>query len=378
VSKASAAPAIRAFRWSRPLLVLVVPLSALVLAASFGSDIIQLVMEFMLVNLIVVIGIQLFVGNSGVLSFGHLTFMAMGAYTSALLTIPERSKRFMLPELPGWLMSAHLSTELAVLIAAAAAGVVGLLIAIPLMRLNGIAASIATFAVLIVAQVVLSNWTSVTRGTQTMIGVPLDTTMWSAFAWVVVALVVAYVFQGSRVALRLRATREDEVAARSAGIGVVRERCIAFAISAALVAIGGSLYGHLLGAFSPDAFYLTLTFTCVAMLVIGGIRSLAGAVVGVVAVTAISQLLIQLEAGVAVGATTIAAPAGFHEVGLAVAMLAILVLRPEGLTGGREFFALGSGARPVTKPGTQPDKVAGRADNEAPAVPRSKASAGDE
>jgi branched-chain amino acid transport system permease protein len=98
----------------------------------------------------------------------------------------------------------------------------------------------------------------------------------------------------------------------------------------------------------------------------------------VVAVTAISQLLIQLEAGVAVGATTIAAPAGFHEVGLAVAMLAILVLRPEGLTGGREFFALGSGARPVTKPGTQPDKVAGRADNEAPAVPRSKASAGDE
>lgn len=330
-------------RVSLPVLALVVPLSILVLLSTAGSDVLQLIVTTMLINLVCVVGLYIFIGNSGVLSFGHMSFMAVGAYGSALVTIPINFKRFILPDLPAWLAHAELPTVPAAIAAGLLAAGIALLLSIPLMRLTGIAAGIATFAFLVITQVVLSNWDTVTRGTETMLGLPLDTTIYSAWAWSLIAILVAYLFRQSRVGLRLRASREDEVAARALGIRVIRERSVGFALSAFFVAIGGALYGHLYGSFSPDAFYITITFTTLTMLVIGGINSLAGAVVGTVGVSALSQLLLQIESGVSLGSLSFAAPAGFHEVALAILMLIVLIARPQGITGGRELDWPGKG-----------------------------------
>jgi branched-chain amino acid transport system permease protein len=290
-----------------------------------------------LINLVIVVGIYIFVGNSGVLSFGHMSFMALGAYAAALVTIPVAQKQFVLPNLPDVLVHAEVSTIPSILIGGAVAAVVGAVIGVPLMRLNGIAASIATLAILIMTNVVLGEWDAVTGGRTALVGVTITTTVRSALVWCVVVIAGAWLFQRSRVGLKLRASREDIVAAHGAGIGVVRERLIAFGSSAFVVGIGGGLYGHRLGAFAPNDFYFHLTFFTIAMLVIGGITSLSGAVIGTLVVSVIQEVLGRLENGEGLGPIHLQLRDGVTDAVLAILVLLIMLLRPEGLTGGREL-----------------------------------------
>jgi branched-chain amino acid transport system permease protein len=309
---------------------------------ALGSESLQRTVLQMLVNLVLVVGLYIFVGNSGIFSFGQLTFMAVGAYTYALLTIPPDSKQLLLPGLPSWLADLHLSRLVATVIAACVAGVLALVLAVPIMRLTGITASLATFAILIIANVVVSNWRDVTGGTSGMTGVPLTLGREEALAWAAGAVVVAYVFQRSLVGFKLRASREDDVAARSIGIGVVNERRAAFVLSALVTGVGGALFAQFVGSFSPEAFYFNLTFLTIAMLVVGGIRSLAGAVLGTLLISATAEFLHEIEGGFALGPIDLGPRPGLREVGLALIMLLVLVLWPNGLTGGRELrFPLG-------------------------------------
>jgi branched-chain amino acid transport system permease protein len=153
----------------------------------------------------------------------------------------------------------------------------------------------------------------------------------------VLAIWVDYGLDVSHAGLRLKATRDDEFAARSIGISIARARFSGFALSALLVGVGGALYAHLLGAFSPADFYLDTTFVTIVMLVVGGMRSLTGAVVGTIVVSAIQELLEHVESGINLGLIRIPARPGVTQVGLAVVVLVILVFRPNGITGGREL-----------------------------------------
>lgn len=314
---------------------------ALVVAVTYlsalGSASLQRSTLQMLINLVLVVALYIFVGNSGIFSFGHMSFMAVGAYSFALLTIPAETKQLLLPGLPDTLQDAHVGTLVATLVGGAAAALFAVALAVPILRLSGITASLATFAVLIVVNVVVSNWQDVTGGTSGMTGVPLTLEREEALAWGLTAILCAYVFQRSRVGFRLRAAREDEVAARAVGIGVLNERRAAFVLSAFFAGIGGGLYAQFIGSFSPDAFYLGLTFLTIAMLVVGGVRSLAGAVVGTIVISAAAEALHELEGGFTVGPVSVGERAGVRELGLAIIMLGILVLRPNGLTGGREM-----------------------------------------
>lgn len=291
----------------------------------------------LLINLTVVVGIYLFVGNSGVVSFGQISFMALGAYAAALVTIPLQQKEFLLPNLPGFIASAHMGTIPSILLGGAIAAAIGAILAVPLMRMSGIAASIATLAVLVITWVVLGQWDALTGGKTALVGVPVTTTVPSALVWTVLAIAGALLFQRSRIGLRLRASREDPIAAHGVGIGIVRERIIAFTLSAFIVGVGGGLYGHRLGAFAPDDFYFHLTFFTLAMLVVGGINSLSGAIVGTIVVSVIQEILGRLENGEGVGPLHVSLRDGVTDAVLAALVLVILIFRPEGITGGREL-----------------------------------------
>src|SRR3990172_7655654 len=116
-----------------------------------------------------------------------------------------------------------------------------------------------TFAILIIVNVVISQWESVTRGVKALAGVPTDTTLFGALVWALIAITAAFVFQEAKIGRKLRAAREDEIAAKSIGISVFWERTAGFCLSAALVGIAGALYGHLQGVFVPNAFFIQLT-----------------------------------------------------------------------------------------------------------------------
>ena len=168
-------------------------------------------------------------------------------------------------------------------------------------------------------------------------GLPIYVGLWTAAAWAVAAIAVAFAYQETRSGLLLRASREDEAAAAASGVHMVRHRLVAFVLSAFLSGIAGVLLAHFLGTVRVETFYLDLTFLIVAMLVIGGMGSLTGAVAGALVIAALTELLRQAEVGVEIGGKTIAAPAGLGDAMLALIMLLIILFRPKGIAGGREI-----------------------------------------
>jgi branched-chain amino acid transport system permease protein len=149
-------------------------------------------------------------------------------------------------------------------------------------------------------------------------------------------IAVAFAYQRSRLGRQLRASREDAAAARGVGVHVHQQRLWAFTLSGALAGFAGGLLVHQLGSITTEEVYLELTFITLAMLVVGGMTSLWGAVIGALAISGLDSFLSQAEEGVTVG-FTLDLPQGSRLVFLAAIMALVLILRPSGLTGGREF-----------------------------------------
>lgn len=318
---------------------LVVPLVLVALTAvvgASGTPSFEDTVTLILCNLIIVLGLQVFIGNSGVYSFGQLGFAASGAYLAALLTLPATFTALQTPELPKLIADTQLSPLLAILVAAVASGLLAAVVGWPLMRTSTLAIPISTFAFLIVAYNVLANWDAVTGGSSGLVAIPMSTDIAAAGLWAGVAVLVALAFKWSASGYRLQATREDEVAARSIGIGLMRERLLAFTISGMLCGIGGALAVHQSGVLSPTTFYFAASVTTITMLVVGGARSVLGAVVGTLAVATVNQLLRNVEEGAHVGPLSIGEAPGLAAIGLGVILLVTMVALPGGLTGGRE------------------------------------------
>lgn len=321
-------------RGSPPVVVYAVVLGFAGLAALLGVD--HSVVVPALINVVLVLALYLFSGNSGIFSFGHVGFMAIGAYTAGVVAIPPETKD-VLYEMPGWLEGMHLPALPALVVAAAVTAVAAVLFGLPILRLNGIAASIATFAFLVITHTVSQNLQPITNGQSGITAVPKTVGPATVLVAIAVVLVVVFLFQESGRGLRLKASREDDAAASAAGIRIRRERRVAWVLSAAIAGVAGALYAGHLGTIAPDSFYLEQTFVIVAMLVIGGSRSMSGAVVGALVLSAVSELLRRVGAGITVGPVTIPRFAELTPVLLALFMLLVLILRPAGLTGGREL-----------------------------------------
>jgi branched-chain amino acid transport system permease protein len=289
-----------------------------------------------LVKVAIVVALYVFIGNSGVLSFGHISFVALGAWTAGVLTVPPSEKPAIMPNLAGFLQHRHADNVESLLLAALVGGIAAFLVGIPLMRLSGLAAGIATFAVLEITHNLLQYQERIGPGLNAFSSVPETTGLRQAAIGAVVCIVVAFLYARSRFGRLLRATREDDAAARAVGASVYRQRLIAFTVSGFLAGLGGGLYVHLLPV-QVNSVYLDLTFITLAMLVVGGATSLFGAVVGALAVSALDSWLSVAENGTSLLGWHIDLPSGSAEIVVGILMAAVLILRPSGLTGGREL-----------------------------------------
>ncbi len=285
-----------------------------------------------LVAVSIVVALYVFVGNSGVLSFGHIAFVAVGSWTAGVLSVPVEEKPATMPNLFGFLSDTTVGNIPSLLLAALVGGLFALLAGLPLMRLSGLAAGIATFAVLEITNNILRYYERVGPGLNVFSSVPETTDMQQAAIGAIVAIVVAFLYQVSRFGRQLRAARDDAPAARAVGISVYLQRLIAFALSGALAGFAGGLYVHYL-PINADVVYLDLTFITLAMLVIGGMTSLWGAVVGALAVSGLDSLLAEAENGL--GGVDL--PSGSRIVVVGALMAIVLILRPSGITGGKEI-----------------------------------------
>jgi branched-chain amino acid transport system permease protein len=301
------------------------------------NDYIVRVVIVMCISGVLVASMGLGNGFTGVFSLGHVGFVAVGAYVSGILSLSQVAKHSYLPDLPTWLSSITLSFLPATIVAGLVCVVLALVVGAPLMRLSGYFVAVATLGFLIIVNVVLINAVDFTRGARTFTGVPLETTLAWAAGWLVVTVIVLARVVYSPTGRRYMSVREDVIAARAVGIKVLPARLSAFALGAFFAGVGGSLYGHYLGSFSPASFYMAYTFSLITMLVIGGMQSISGALVGVVVVTVLSEVLRNLERGLDFGAFAIPPLYGASQIVLGIIFILIMIFRPSGIMGDREF-----------------------------------------
>ena len=290
-----------------------------------------------LVHVAIVVGLYVFIGNSGVLSFGHISFVAVGAFSAGLMSVAPEVKRSIMPELFPLLKDHSLGNVGSLALAAGLGAIFALVAGLPLMRLSGLAAGIATFAVLGITHNVLFNYTKIGPGATALTNIPETTGLLQGMVGALIAVVTAWLYQLSRFGRLLRATREDPAAAQAVGISIHRQRLIAFVLSGALCGFAGALFVHEAGTITTEDVYLDLTFLTLAMLVVGGAGSLLGAVVGALLISGLDSFLTTAEGGVHVLGMRVDLHDGTHLVVLGAVMALVLVLRPSGITAGREF-----------------------------------------
>jgi branched-chain amino acid transport system permease protein len=326
-------------RAAEPVIQLLAPIVLVGVAALVGTIVSTSTETYVinaLVNVTIVVALYVFIGNSGVLSFGHISFVAVGAWAAGVLSMPVDEKPAIMPNLASLLQDHTIGNIWSLALAAAVGAAFALVVGLPLMRLSGLAAGIATFGVLEITHNVLRYWEKIGPGLNTFSAVPETTGLLQASLGAGLAVVVAFAYKRSRFGRLLSATREDAAAARAVGVSVYRQRLIAFVLSGALAGFAGGLYVHLLPV-NTESVYLNLTFLTLAMLVIGGATSLWGAVVGALAVSAVGSFLAEAESGINVFGQSLDLPAGTRIVVVGALMALVLILRPAGLTGGREL-----------------------------------------
>jgi branched-chain amino acid transport system permease protein len=214
---------------------------------------------------------------------------------------------------------------------------VAFVVGLSLMRLKGAYISVATLGFLVIVQVILVNWDRFTRGARTFAGVPGYATLWNVWIWAAIAIYVVWRIGASAFGRDMRAARDNEIAALSLGVSVLRSRLLAFCMSAFLTGVAGSLWAHFITSFSPKSFFFTQAFSIITMLVIGGLGSVSGSVIGVVLITVLSELLRNAERGFDLGALHVPPIYGASQILMAVLFVLVIVFRPAGLMGGREI-----------------------------------------
>lgn len=310
---------------------------ALALVEGSGSGVLEAQVIMLGIYVILTVSLNLASGFTGLFSLGHIGFMAIGAYVSAILTLPVGSKDALL-RLPDWLAGVAFDATVgpipvgwlaATLLGALAAALVAVLVGAVIMRLSGSFVAVATLGFLIIVRVFLINLDDFTRGSRPFSNIPHLTDLWWTWAAAVLVVYVVWRIKRSPWGRQMFAQKADGWASQSVGIPVLRPRLLAFVVSAFFCGVAGSLYAHHLTTMSPSAFYFDITFTVMTMLVVGGLGSVSGSVLGAALIVAISEGLRRAE-----DATLLY---GMSGIVLGVFFLAVIVFRPDGIMGQREL-----------------------------------------
>ena len=287
------------------------------------------------ITLIMALGFQLFMGNSGVLNWSYVGYVGIGAFASAIFSMTPSFKAMQIPTMYPFLVNLHLPFPVALVAGAMVAMIVAALVAWPLMRLSDAVGAITQFALLIVINVLLSQWSQITNGPRTFtLGGTRLTSLWVALGVAVLVIIIVYYFKESSLGLKLRATRDDSYAARSSGINFVAVRYYAYVVSAFIGGLAGGLYSHYILSITAASFYMGELFMILSMLVIGGSMSVSGAFFGTLFVTLMRQFLRQAENFLTRSGFE---ASGSTEIVVAVLMIIFLVWQADGITGGEEL-----------------------------------------
>lgn len=316
-----------------PLILLVLLSVGLFLVNRFLDDYKIRILNLSGIYVTLGLSMNLINGFTGMFSLGHAGFMAIGAYTVGILTMPVHMKEmnFFLQPIVPFLANVEWSFLPALLAAGIVAGLFGFLIGVPVLRLTDDYLAIATLGFAEIIRVVFTNTQSLTNGALGLKGIPHYTTLW--WSWGVAVVTVAFIaslMKGS-YGKAFMAIREDEVAARSMGINLFKHKVMSFAFGSFFAGVAGGLLATLLGTIDPNMFRITLTFNILLIVVLGGLGNIAGTVIAAVIVTAGMEILRFLDESINLGFVRLKGIPGMRMVVFSVILILVVIVRKEGL-----------------------------------------------
>lgn len=306
-------------------------LGVAVVGGTLTSGAMHRILVNFLITVTIAVGLQSFVGNSGIVSYGHAAFVGVGAYVTAWVTVPAYVKELLFPAMPAWLVGVHFSYVPAVLVAMLAGVLFAAAVGIIICRMKPGAMAMGTFGLLVIVHGIFANWTGMTRGMPGVYALPTRTSIWAALAAATLAIVATLTFKYSRTGLKLQATRENPLSAETTGVGLFRVRYAAWILSASICAAAGSIWAQFNLGFGPSQFYFAAVFASLAIIVVGGLATVSGAVVGACLITVVFEVLRGIEdQGTFFGLTTPSIP-GLTQMVVALITLLMLIYRRDGI-----------------------------------------------
>ena len=298
-------------------------LAAVLLAAPWwASEYMMTQLHFIGIYSIVGLGLMLLVGFTGQISLGHAAFLAVGAYTEALLAAA------------GWPF--WLTLPCAALLSAA----VGIVVGLPALRLKGIYLAIATLAFGVIVEEIVARWESLTGGNSGLHVKPIELFgrkfdgdvdfYYLVLALTAVCCVALANLLRSPTGRAFVAVRDSEISAACMGVNLARTKTLSFALSAALTGIGGALYAHKVSFISPEQFTLLVSIELVTIVILGGVGSLHGAVLGAAFIIVLPQLIAIAKDYLPAG---VAGAAGLQSTVFGLVLIGFILFEPMGLYG---------------------------------------------
>jgi branched-chain amino acid transport system permease protein len=280
------------------------------------------------INVILAVGLNLINGTTGQFSIGHAGFMAVGAYGAAFFGV--KLSPFVQRLVGVGSVADAITFNVALLIGALLAGVTGLLVGAPSLRLRGDYLAVVTLGFGEIIRISFNNAQFLGAATgyfgDTPAGLPAYTTFFWVYAWAIAIVLLIWNLTFSQTGRSLAAIREDEIAAEAMATPTTRLKVLAFSLSAASAGIAGGLFAYMQSGIRPEDFRFDKSIDMIVMIIIGGLGSISGAVVGGIFVAVTLELMRDLQQ--------------YRLVLYALLLIVIMLVRPEGMLGSRELPAL--------------------------------------
>jgi len=324
-----------------------------------GDAYIRRILNLSAIYAIVSVSMNLVNGFTGLFSLGQAGFMAIGAYTVAIFTVPlaARAKIFYITPQNPVLAQIELPFVIALILGGLLAALVALLIGLPVLRLKSDYLAIATLGFSEIIRIVFTNIKSITDGALGIKNIPTMPTMWVFFGIAIISIGFMWLLIDSSYGRAFKAIREDEVAAEAMGINLFKHKVMSFSIGAFFAGIGGGLLATLFATVDPNQFYFPVTYNFLLIIVLGGMGSISGTIIASFVVTSGLEILRFFDEPLSLFGLNIPLfRPGLRMVIFSILLMVLVLFFRNGLLGQKELswkliFDLLSGKKPRKKTG---------------------------
>lgn len=297
-------------------------------------------MLFLLFGINTILAISLNITNAwiGFFSVGHGGIMLAGAYAAAFFSLPPSLKIGILDlHLPSFMLNAQFPFLPVLIIGGIVGAVFGVVLVLPALRLRGMYFCAGTLGFNIIMAVIAENLPNITNGAMGLRQFPAYTNIWWVWGIAILLIYITWRLKRSYIGRAFIAIGKDQDLAEHMGINLLKYKIYAFAYSSFFTAIGGILWVHLILNLFPHAFGLPLVFEVVSMIVIGGMGSVSGSIIGAIIITCFTEILSPIEEGFSLFGFYVPPILGLTTVLLGVLLIIVLIRKREGIIGEGEI-----------------------------------------